>query len=179
MSSSTKEGIHVVGMNRILSKLRQWYHLALVLLIVALVGMGHTSVTAETPVAGGKTRTMPHVAITLGNRTINAVVANTPSTLRDGLLGWKTLPEDKGMLLDFGLEREYAIHMQGMKFPIDALWIDSSGEIRLIYQDIQPNSGKVYHSMFPCTYCLEISAGFCKKHGIEIGGKIRFGTSEK
>jgi len=120
---------------------------------------------------------MPQVTVTLGERTILADVANTDLSRTEGLLGWESITEDRGMLLDFGVEREYAIHMQGMKFPIDALWLDSAGEIKLIYQDIRPDSGLIYPSMFPCAYCLEIKAGFCKKYGIKIGQKIRFGTS--
>jgi uncharacterized protein len=114
-------------------------------------------------------------SITLGNKTILAKIADNDSSRTQGLLGWTTINEETGMLLDFPLESNYAIHMQGMKFPIDAIWIDSKGEIKLIYEDIQPNSGLTYPSMFPCRYCLEVKAGFCKKFGVKIGQKVSFG----
>lgn len=115
-------------------------------------------------------------SITLGNQTIHAVVAATDASRREGLLGWDKITEDTGMLLDFAMEGQYAIHMQGMKFPIDAVWIDSKGVIKLVYDDIAPNSGLIYPSMFPCRYCLEIKAGFCKKYGIKIGQEVLFGA---
>lgn len=116
------------------------------------------------------------VPITLGARTVAATVANTDTTRIEGLLGWAQITEDQGMLLDFIRPGFFAIHMQGMKFPIDALWIDSNGVIKLIYSSIQPNSGIVYPSMFKIRYCLEIAAGFCNKYGIKEGQKVKLGN---
>lgn len=118
---------------------------------------------------------LPTIQITLGGRTVTATVANTDESRRQGLLGWDSISEDRGMLLDFGREGQYAIHMQGMKFAIDAVWIDSDLEIKAIYRDIQPNSGLIYPSMFPSAYCLEIKAGFCSKYGIKMGQRVAFG----
>lgn len=123
--------------------------------------------------SGSELQTIP---ITLGNKTIHAVVADTDDSRIKGLLGWEQISEGLGMLLDFRTEGKYAIHMQGMKFPIDAVWIDGRGEIKLIYESIVPNSGLIYPSMFPCRYCLEIKAGFCKKHGVKIGQSVQFGA---
>jgi hypothetical protein len=116
------------------------------------------------------------ISVILGNQTIRAVVADTDASRREGLLGWDQITEGTGMVLDFAMPGQYAIHMQGMKFPIDAVWVDANGLIKLIYEDITPNSGMVYPSMFPCRYCLEIKAGFCKKYGITIGQSVRFGA---
>ena len=118
------------------------------------------------------------ISITLGNRTIHAVMADTDASRREGLLGWSQITEERGMLLDFAMEQQYAIHMQGMKFPIDAVWIDAKGLIKLVYEDIAPNSGLIYSSLFPCRYCLEIKSGFCKKYGIKIGQTVQFGPSK-
>ena len=113
------------------------------------------------------------VSITLGEKTIHAVVADQEKTLLEGLLGWDRITDEEGMLLDFGRSGQYAIHMQGMKFPIDALWIDANGEVKLIYEQIQPNSGRIYPSVYSCRYCLEIQSGFCKRYGVKEGDKIR------
>jgi len=157
---------------------RGWLRTAVTLLALfgMVVGTIGSTAAAEGSTTSPEKRKVPQVTVTLGERTILADVANTDQSRTEGLLGWESITEDRGMLLDFGVEREYAIHMQGMKFPIDALWVDSAGEIKLIYHDIRPDSGEIYPSMFPCTYCLEIKAGFCKKYGIEIGRMIRFGT---
>jgi len=126
--------------------------------------------------ASVKDLSKPTVRITLGTNTIVATLANTDKTRTEGLLGWSKIREDQGMLLDFVRSGVFAIHMQGMKFPIDAVWIDSNDVIRLIYEQIRPNSGIVYPSIFPVRYCLEIPAGFCKKHGIKEGQKVVFNS---
>ncbi len=118
------------------------------------------------------------IAVTLGSKTIRSVVADTEAARKQGLLGWDRIDEDTGMLLDFVFEGNYAIHMQGMKFPIDALWIDKDGLIRLIYQGIQPNSGLIYPSMYPSRYCLEIKSGSCDKYGIRMGQRVDFGAAD-
>lgn len=115
------------------------------------------------------------ITLTIGTKTISATLANTDSSRTRGLLGWNTIRDDQGMLLDFVRPGMFAIHMQGMKFPIDALWIDSNGVIKLIYPAIQPDSGLTYPSMFPVRYCLEVRSGFCGKHGIKEGQKVVFG----
>ncbi|MBI5251961.1 MAG: DUF192 domain-containing protein [Desulfomonile tiedjei] len=120
---------------------------------------------------GGKMQT---VSVTLGAKTIRATLANTPQSRIQGLLGWTSIDEDSGMLLDFIADTNSAVHMQGMKFPIDAIWVDSKDEIKVIYREIQPDKGLVYPSMVPCRYCLEVKAGFCKKYGVQIGQKVRF-----
>lgn len=124
-----------------------------------------------------KRKPLPTVTMRVGSAVIEASVANTNESRVAGLLGWSGMTEWQGMLLDFGVDGTYAIHMQGMKFPIDAVWINSSDEITLIYEDIRPDSGLVYPSVVPAAYCLELKAGFCKKYGVKIGQKVRFGAS--
>jgi uncharacterized protein len=115
------------------------------------------------------------VELRLGSAVLKADLADTDQTRIEGLLGWSTIDDAKGMLLDFLVPGEYAIHMQGMKFPIDAIWIDSNMRIDLIYENIQPNSGQVYPSMFPVRFCLEVNSGFCNRHKVKIGQIVSFG----
>jgi uncharacterized protein len=143
--------------------------------LAAILGLSQVAEAEDQMSSNPEPRT---ISITLGNQTIRAVVAETDASRREGLLGWSQITEEKGMLLDFAMEGQSAIHMQGMKFPIDAVWIDANGLIKLIYEDITPNSGLIYPSMFPCRYCLEIKSGFCKKYGIKIGQTAQFGPSK-
>lgn len=118
------------------------------------------------------------VTVTVGGKTVLTVIADTDLARTRGLLDWVRIADDSGMILDFGAERQAAIHMQGMKFPIDAVWIDRNGVITMTYESIQPNSGTVYPSIFPSRFCLELNAGFCKRYGVTIGQKVAFGVSE-
>jgi uncharacterized membrane protein (UPF0127 family) len=117
---------------------------------------------------------MKTVPITLGTTTIHALVADTDETRIRGLLGHQSLSDQEGMLLDFILPGEYAIHMQGMRFPIDAVWIDAPGKVVLTYENIAPNGGRIYPSMFSVRYCLELNAGFCRRFNVRIGDRVSF-----
>jgi uncharacterized protein len=120
------------------------------------------------------------VPITVRGKTVQAHVADSEARRRQGLLGWSTITDTTGMLLDFVQEESgYAIHMQGMQFPIDALWIDAEGIIRFIYEDIPSNSGRIYPAMFPCRYCLEVKAGFCRRSSIRVGDRVHFGAADQ
>ncbi|MEW6351888.1 MAG: DUF192 domain-containing protein [Thermodesulfobacteriota bacterium] len=147
-------------------------------IVVGLGGLvGTVSAWAQTV----QNQPLRKVSVTLGDTVVIASIAETDGARLRGLLGRETISEDQAMLLDFVNESNYAIHMQGMKFPIDAIWIDAHGEIKFIYQSVQPNSGEVYPSMVPARYCLETKAGLCRKYAVKIGQKVHFGppTREK
>ncbi len=161
-------------MLRFLSRKAAVFLLCLCLAAMVKVYAGRDMSSPESglmPVAASRT-----VAISLNGNPITAVVADTDFTRARGLLGWDRIEEGQGMLLDFIAPNIYAIHMQGMRFPIDAVWIDTAGVVKLVYEDIQPDSGHIYPSMFPCRYCLEIKAGSCKKYGIKAGQNVTFGS---
>jgi uncharacterized protein len=139
-------------------------------------GLFDVAQAAGTPDSRGESKI---ISVTIGNTTFRAVVADTEPTRIRGLLGWDRISEETGMLLDFMVEGTYAIHMQGMKFPIDAIWIDSKGVIQWRYEDIPPNAGQVFPSMFPSRYCLEVAAGFCRKFGVKVGDKVIFGADSQ
>jgi len=148
------------------------------LLLVIILGLSFAVTQADEPPAGGNSNAvgprLKTVSISLNRVTMRAAVADSDPSRRQGLLGWDTITDDLGMLLDFVAPGQYAIHMQGMKFPIDAIWIDPKGDIQVIYEEIPPNSGQIYPSMFPCRYCLEVKAGFCKRNRIKMGQKVKF-----
>lgn len=119
------------------------------------------------------------VPIKIGDTTIDAVVADTNAARIQGLLGWKSINDSVGMLLDWTYTDRHAIHMQGMRFPIDAVWIDEKNLIRKIYRAIQPNSGRNFPSEHSCRYCLELNAGFCDRHRVKTGQTVHFGVPMK
>jgi uncharacterized membrane protein (UPF0127 family) len=143
-------------------------------LIARLIGVVCIFVSIPTKVLGNEAW-MKTIPVTLGEKTIKAAVADTDSTRMIGLLTRDALEEDEGMLLDFVFAGNYAIHMQGMKFPIDAVWIDANGKIITIYENIMPNSGRVYGSIFSSRYCLELKAGFCSTYQIKEGLQVKIG----
>ncbi len=148
----------------------------LMMVMLVFLPVAHLILTEVVLGQGAQDSANQYVAVNLGSRVIKATLANTNPLRVEGLLGWSSINDDSGMLLDFIHEGSYAIHMQGMKFPIDAIWIDGSDTVRLIYENIVPDSNLTYPSMFPSRYCLEVKAGFCKRYNVRSGQKISFGT---
>ncbi|MCA1961041.1 MAG: DUF192 domain-containing protein [Desulfomonile sp.] len=147
-----------------------------VMLVHGLVGAARAGGSTDGGLYLGPDPNVRTVPVTIGEKTVIAVIADTDVSRARGLLGWERITDDVGMLLDFAAERQAAIHMQGMKFSIDAVWIDRNGVVTMIYESIQPNSGSIYPSIFPSRSCLELNAGFCKRYGVKIGHKVGFGT---
>jgi hypothetical protein len=125
--------------------------------------------------AGEGGRMMRKVKIRAPKGVLVAEIADTEPLRLKGLLGKSELKENRGMLLDFIRTGYYAIHMRGMAFPIDAVWIDETGRVVNLYQNIKPDSGRVYPSVKSVRYCLEIRAGSAKLKGLTVGSRVRFG----
>jgi len=151
-------------------------NILLVGLFLAFTALSSEKVVCSAADQGAKdAEALTTMELKLGNGTVRAVVADTPSSRTRGLLGWQSIDDNTGMLLDFVFDDIYAIHMQGMKFPIDAVWMDSAGRVLLIYENIQPDSGLTYPSLVRSRYCLELKAGSVKRLGISMGQKVEFG----
>ncbi len=96
-------------------------------------------------------------------------IADNFWTRGKGLLGRKELPADEGILLVPGT----SIHMFGMKFPIDAVFLTKEDIVTDLAPDLaigkmhlaRANAGKPYAA-------LELAAGTIARCGIEIGDQI-------
>lgn len=154
---------------------------ALVLALLLPATVGFVSALAGEPEGrtGQASAQVPgKIPVSVGEKTVQAVLANTDASRVQGLLGWDRITDEEGMLLDFVTTGRYAIHMRGMKFPIDAIWIDDAGIVKLTYEDLQPNTEQIYFSIFPCRYCLEVKAGFCRKFNVKAGQQLRLGAMQ-
>jgi len=63
-----------------------------------------------------------------------------------------------------------SIHMFGMKFAIDALFLDKNGAVVGILEDFAP--GKMSKIFGKAKSCLELPAGTVKKTGTTLGDAI-------
>lgn len=79
-----------------------------------------------------------------------------------GLLGQRSLPADRGLLLT----RCNNIHTAFMRFPIDAVFLDEHGEVLAIRSQMGPFRVAVSRS---ASACLEMRSGAAAAHGIEVG----------
>ena len=83
-----------------------------------------------------------------------------------GLLGTKSLPQGRGLYLDPCNQ----IHMFGMTYAIDAVFIDRHHEVVGLVEAIAPGS---LSPQFPkAVGCLELPAGTISSTGTQLGDKL-------
>jgi len=87
-----------------------------------------------------------------------------------GLLGRNGLEEGEGLLLS----PCSSIHCLGMKFTIDAIFLDKDFRVVSIHPDLKPGS---MASNSKARYVLELKAGEAARYNIQIGEQLRIEPS--
>jgi uncharacterized membrane protein (UPF0127 family) len=82
------------------------------------------------------------------------------------------IPEDGGMLFDWGTPRESQMWMRNTVAPLDMVFINSDGTIRSIAENAVPESLAVIDSHGPVRATLEIPAGTTARLNINVGDKV-------
>lgn len=67
-----------------------------------------------------------------------------------------------------------AVHMRGMRFPIDVVFLNKTGKIIAIYPRIEPNGPKTYKGGRGGVSALELTEGQIAALGLNIGQHIDF-----
>jgi uncharacterized protein len=110
------------------------------------------------------------VPITLGNVSLNAIVADTEEKRIKGLSGRKSLSSKQAMLFIFDKPDRYGIWMRDMTFPIDIVWIDQNMRVITVVSRAQPDSfPNVFEPTDDALYIVELKAGFADENNINIG----------
>lgn len=90
-----------------------------------------------------------------------------------GLMFRKAMPDDAGMLFDYGSETMIAMWMKNTFIELDMLFIDSQGVIRRIHRDATPHDLSTIPSMTPVQAVLEVNGGMAERLGIAEGDRVR------
>ncbi len=115
--------------------------------------------------------------ITVGKRAYQALLADSSVKRAIGLMFRERLPHGQCMLFTFPGEGSHAIWMRNMRFPIDAIWLDSDGTVVDVKPDLKP-----CQSLFDCPqyapkksacYLVEVNAGDAARAAIRPGTKAR------
>jgi len=99
----------------------------------------------------------------------NCSVADNPLTRMRGLLGRETLDEDEGLLI----VPCSSIHMWGMKFALDVIFVTRENVVTDFVENIAP--GKIYASKRhhgKAHVALEVMAGTVAKSGLQRGDQL-------
>jgi uncharacterized membrane protein (UPF0127 family) len=90
-----------------------------------------------------------------------------------GLLGRRSLGEGEGLLL----EPCRAVHMLGMKFPLDIAFVDRDGNVVAVYAGLPPGGRTRYHRT--ARAALEVPVGTLASTGTVPGDRLTYVTQEE
>ena len=108
--------------------------------------------------------------VDLGGTEIEVDVASTPTELYEGLSSKESIGDREGMLFDWPAEKRHGLVMRDMSFPIDAIFLSEAGEV--VQTETLERDGEEVRAR--SAYALEVPAGFCEKHEIEVGDTASF-----
>jgi len=99
-------------------------------------------------------------------------IADTPELRARGLMFRQRLPEDRGMLFDFGSPRQAAMWMKNTYIPLDMLFIREDGTIAYLAENTTPESLDRIGIIEPVLAVLELAGGTSRKLGIRAGDTV-------
>jgi uncharacterized membrane protein (UPF0127 family) len=89
-----------------------------------------------------------------------------------GLMFRPTVPENEGMLFDWGQPRDSTMWMKNTIAPLDMLFIDAKGTVHRIAENTTPESLATIPSGGPVRATLELAAGTAERLHIRVGDKV-------
>jgi uncharacterized membrane protein (UPF0127 family) len=116
--------------------------------------------------------------MTVTNITRNTVLGNRIATARRwwqrlrGLLGRDGLGEGEGLLL----EPCRAVHMMGMRFALDVVFVDRAGGVVAVYPGLAPGARTRYHR--DARAALELPTGTLAATGTVPGDRLTYAMEE-
>ena len=84
-----------------------------------------------------------------------------------------TIPEDGGMLFDWGTPRVSQMWMRNTLAPLDMIFINADGSIRSIAENTVPESLAIIDSRGPVRATLEVAAGTAARLNIRVGDQVQ------
>lgn len=113
------------------------------------------------------------IATDAGPVSFRVELAMTPEQRARGLMHRKSMPENVGMLFDFGQTRIVSMWMRNTYLPLDMVFMTEDGTIVTIAADTVPLSEEVISSGEPVRYVLELNSGIAAARGIAVGDKAQ------
>jgi uncharacterized protein len=105
-------------------------------------------------------------------RLFTVEIADTDDLRARGLMFRQRIPEDRGMLFDFGDPRPVAMWMKNTYISLDMLFIRSDGKIAYIAENTVPKSLDTIGVQEPVLAVLELAGGSAKRLGIRSGDTV-------
>jgi uncharacterized membrane protein (UPF0127 family) len=106
--------------------------------------------------------------------TIDIEIAETREKMERGLMDRHVMADTEGMLFVHVIYKYPFFWMKDTYIPLDMIFVDEKMQIVKISKNTKPLSKELISVPRETQYTIEVNAGFCDKHGIEIGDSIRF-----
>lgn len=143
-----------------------------------LVTMGLVLLTAGVGIAtfffsGPSAATMRHDReVTINGKTLQLEIANTPSSIVQGLSGRKAMANDEGMLFIMPNVENQNFWMKDMKFSLDIIYL-REGRVVDISTLQRPSLASIpsHQSKTEADMILELREGMAEVYGLSIGTK--------
>lgn len=135
------------------------------LIVLALVGLfAHTVAGAELSKLVFETSSGP--------RSFQIETADTPQQREVGLMYRRSMPDDHGMLFDFGHPQEVSMWMQNTYISLDMVFVGGDGRVTRIAERTEPLSTRIIPSQGPARYVVELVAGAAQRIGLKPGDRV-------
>jgi uncharacterized membrane protein (UPF0127 family) len=105
---------------------------------------------------------------------VRVELALTPAKRELGLMYRNHMDEDAGMLFVFPSAGRLRFWMKNTEIPLDMIFADSTGRIVGIVANAEPYSEQSVGPDADAQYVLEVNGGFCARHGVQVGDRMRF-----
>lgn len=105
-----------------------------------------------------------------GEKTVfDTQIADTPQKSMKGLMFYKSLPENQGMLFIAPNDQVWTMWMKNTYIPLDMIYFKRNGEVVKIIKNARPHDLTHLSSDIPVAGVLEIGGGLADKFNIAVG----------
>lgn len=101
-------------------------------------------------------------------------IADDSHEIQTGLMGRVQMPDDTGMLFDFGYEQPVSFWMKNTFIPLDMVFLSEEGLVSGIHLNAQPFDETPINSDSSIRYVLEINAGIADSISLDVGDRLYF-----
>ncbi len=106
--------------------------------------------------------------------TVTVEIADTEERRARGLMFRQHLAQGAGMLFVFPDEAVRTFWMKDTPLPLDMLFIGGDGRLQGCIERAEPFTLTPRSVPQPARYVLEVNAGFCARHRLAPGDRVRF-----
>ena len=106
--------------------------------------------------------------------SISIEIADTVNERKTGLMGRKGMSETRGVLFVHDRIDDRVFWMRNTWLSLDILFVSETMNVINIERNTTPLSDELYRSERPARYVIEVNAGFCERHGIKKGTRVRW-----